>query len=297
MPIGESPVPAIVCCAIFFVFGVLAIYNLVVTKYPWYDILVVSCWFRSVSYACKAAYLGGAYSPALGGTSLAFLNAGYGASVAVICLGLAWWFRNKPYKVYSASVEAAFMWSSIFLCFAVICFGPVTGVVAAGLIFGDYKSLGAGAAGIRCRIAASYGLLVCNTLIIILVAATTIRILTYKSRDPEGKAERDSGKTTNSRKNPRLVGWFLVPGLLLMVRGCTGVTALYETKAFVWQNDHYFYLLDVLPEMLAILIFSWPFILARMASCYPREEEKPADGESGLPGGNPSDKDGRRGGE
>jgi hypothetical protein len=45
-------------------------------------------------------------------------------------------FRNKPYKVYSASVEAAFMWSSIFLCFAVICFGPVTGVVAAGLIFG-----------------------------------------------------------------------------------------------------------------------------------------------------------------
>jgi hypothetical protein len=32
MPIGESPVPAIVCCAIFFVFGVLAIYNLVVTS-------------------------------------------------------------------------------------------------------------------------------------------------------------------------------------------------------------------------------------------------------------------------
>jgi len=48
-----------------------------------------------------------------------------------------------------------------------------------------------------------------------------------------------------------------------MVQGCTGVAALYETKAFVWQNDHYFYLLDTLPEMLATLVFSWPYLLAR----------------------------------
>jgi len=45
-------------------------------------------------------------------------------------------YRNKPNKVLSAGMEAAFMWSSLFLCFAVICFGPIVGVVAAGLISG-----------------------------------------------------------------------------------------------------------------------------------------------------------------
>jgi hypothetical protein len=78
------------------------------------------------------------------------------------------------------------------------------------------------------------------------------------------------------------VGWFLVPGLLLMVRGCTGVTALYETKAFVWQNDHYFYLLDVLPEMLAILIFSWPFILARYLSFHDVRDKVIVDRREGI---------------
>ena len=46
-------------------------------------------------------------------------------------------YKNKPYKIFSAGVEAAFFWSSIFLCFAVIAFGPITGVVAAGLIYGE----------------------------------------------------------------------------------------------------------------------------------------------------------------
>lgn len=191
-------------------------------------------------------------------------SAGYGASVVVIGLGLAWWYRNKPYKVFSAGVEAAFFWSSLFLCLAIIAFGPITGVVAAGLIFGDYKSAGAGAAGIRCRIAASYGLLVCNTLINILVAATTIIVFTYS---PNSRGAVNGGKPYGSRKNPKL--------------GCTGVAALYETKAFVWQNDHYFYLLDTLPEMLATLVFSWPYLLARMASCFPKDEvEKSQDVEA-----------------
>jgi len=48
-------------------------------------------------------------------------------------------YRNKPYKVFSAGVEAAFFWSSLFLCLAIIAFGPITGVVAAGLIFGQYS--------------------------------------------------------------------------------------------------------------------------------------------------------------
>ena len=54
---------------------------------------------------------------------------------------------------------------------------------------------------------------------------------------------------------------FLVPGVLLVLRGCTGVAALY--KEYVWENDHFFYLLDTLPEMMAILVFIWPYLLVR----------------------------------
>jgi len=179
--------------------------------------------------------------------------------------------------VFPAAVEALLMWSSLLLCVAIIAFGPIVGVVGAGLIFGDYESASAGAAGIRCRIAASYGLLMCNFVIMILLAVTTIRVLTFRH---EGK-----GSLNSSRKNPKLVVLFLLPAALLMIRGCTGVTALYESRVFVWENDHYFYLLDTLPEMMAILVLCWPCLLARMACCYPREEEEAHKGGSDPSGG------------
>ncbi len=52
-----------------------------------------------------------------------------------------WWccscrYRRKPYRVFSSGLEAALMWSSLLLCVAIIAFGPIVGVVGAGLIFG-----------------------------------------------------------------------------------------------------------------------------------------------------------------
>lgn len=44
------------------------------------------------------------------------------------------------------------------------------------------------------------------------------------------------------------------------------MTALYETKEYVWLNDHYFYPLDTLPELIAFFILCWPALLARCAS-------------------------------
>lgn len=55
----------------------------------------------------------------------------------------------------------------------------------------------------------------------------------------------------------------LLCGLLLLIRGCTGVVALYETKSFVWENDRFFYPLDILPELMTFFIICWPTLLAR----------------------------------
>ncbi len=76
MPLGQSTAAAIVCCAIFFVFGVLAIGNLVYSSYAWYDVVIIACFLRTCSYGIRAAYLGGRYTPAMGGVAFAFLNGG-----------------------------------------------------------------------------------------------------------------------------------------------------------------------------------------------------------------------------
>ena len=59
------------------------------------------------------------------------------------------------------------------------------------------------------------------------------------------------------------VALLLLCSLLLLIRGCVGVTALYETKAYVWENDHFFYPLNTLCELIVFSILSWPCLLAR----------------------------------
>jgi len=272
MPLGQSTAAAIVCCAIFFVFGVLAIGNLVYSSYAWYDVVIIACFLRTCSYGIRAAYLGGTYTPAMGGVAFAFLNGGYGASVAAVCIGHAWWYKNKPYMIFSLRTENALKRCSILILVLIVAFGPITGVVAAGLIFGAYDSPALAAAGMRCRYAASYGLLMCNTLAVVLVAASTMRIFTMGT---DGRMYK-GGKPIKSCKNPKLVCLFLVEGLLLMIRGCSGVAALYEARTFVWRNDTYFYLLNTLPEMMALFVMVWPTLLARTACCYPKDSEPEA---------------------
>ena len=70
-------------------------------------------------------------------------------------------------------------------------------------------------------------------------------------------------KLCSQEKSAAQVCLFLVTGLLLVVRGCAGVAALYESKKFVWQNDTNFYLLNTLPELMALFIMVWPTLLAR----------------------------------
>ena len=66
--------------------------------------------------------------------------------------------------------------------------------------------------------------------------------------------------------------WILaVCSCLQLVRGATGVTALYENKEYVWIQDKYFYTLDTLFELVVLAIMLWPTLLARIACAWPRE--------------------------
>ena len=59
------------------------------------------------------------------------------------------------------------------------------------------------------------------------------------------------------------IWWFLITVILELLRGCTGVVALYQNKVSVWANDNYFYPLDVLPDYLILCILCWPKLLAK----------------------------------
>ena len=66
--------------------------------------------------------------------------------------------------------------------------------------------------------------------------------------------------------------WILaVCSCLQLVRGATGVTALYKNKEYVWIQDKYFYTLDTLFEFVVLAIMLWPALLARIACAWPKE--------------------------
>ena len=62
----------------------------------------------------------------------------------------------------------------------------------------------------------------------------------------------------------------LVCDCLLAIRAATGVVALYSPYQHLWINDVSYYLLDTLPELLALCILVAPTMLARIAQVYPK---------------------------
>ena len=65
----------------------------------------------------------------------------------------------------------------------------------------------------------------------------------------------------------------LVCDCLLAIRAATGVVALYTPYKQIWINDVSYYLLDTLPECLALCILVYPTLLARIAQAYPKPHQ------------------------
>ena len=99
--IGTSTADAIVVTCLYFLFLCAAVANFVYTKYPWYDVLIISLAFRTAAFGVRAAYTV-SYKPALGGTFLAFSNAGFGANIATCALVTVTWCAAWSSPSFSA---------------------------------------------------------------------------------------------------------------------------------------------------------------------------------------------------
>lgn len=65
---------------------------------------------------------------------------------------------------------------------------------------------------------------------------------------------------------------FFICAVFLAIRGATGCVAIYLPMQYekYWAEDKYFYPLDTLPELIVLVIMSWPAFLARMAQSWPK---------------------------
>lgn len=90
-----------------------------------------------------------------------------------------------------------------------------------------------------------------------------------------------TGRTQSGRKapteehpgrQPKLVIMFFICAMFLAIRGATGCVAIYLPMKYekYWAEDKYFYPLDTLPELIVLVIMSWPAFLARMAQSWPK---------------------------
>ncbi|KAK9835287.1 hypothetical protein WJX84_003122 [Apatococcus fuscideae] len=263
-PFGTSTADAIVVTCLYFLFLCAAVANFLYTKYPWYDVLIVSLAFRTAAFGVRAAYTV-SYKPALGGTFLAFSNAGFGANIAAVSLVALSWLQSIGDWYYGKWMKRFYMFYSLLMVASVITFGPICGVIAAGLEYGDYRTRAA-SYGERLRVAATYGLLSAVVGVFILVCCLLVRVfVTHRQH-----MRRVPATQTTPERRPQLLA-LLIPCLIfLALRGTTGALAIYPSKERFWVEDYLYYSLDTLPEFLTALILCWPTLMARIGQGYPR---------------------------
>ncbi|KAK9814505.1 hypothetical protein WJX72_006939 [[Myrmecia] bisecta] len=266
--VGSSEAAAIVVSGVFFVFMVLAVVNLKVTKFRYYVVVVIAASFRVVGFAARAAYLSH-YRPALAGDYLAFTNAGFGANLAVLCLVLLTWCKHADMQVFRPLERQLYPWISGLLILPILAFGPVCGIIAAGLIYGAITP-GALASGERLRRAASWGLLCVLIVFSTLITRVTARVLLYKAAAAsDSKHGREQPQTM---QRMRLVAVLFTCTVLLDLRACIAVAALYHPR-FV-ADEHLYYPLIVLPELLVLFILTVPTLMAQVALVYPPDPQE-----------------------
>ncbi|KAK9794911.1 hypothetical protein WJX73_005103 [Symbiochloris irregularis] len=282
-PFGQHQAPAIVVTALYGCFFFAAIANWIITRFSWYDVVTISAALRTVGIAARAVFTTpGKFHPAYNGIFLAFSNAGYGASIASLLLGIFAWLGTVGTRFYSATETKIYRIFSLFCCFCIICFGPIIGVLAAGIEFGDYDSHTA-RQGEACRVVASYGLISVNFATVCLTLRLMFAVFITKSKN----ANRTAATATEAATQPKLIALFLVCALLLAIRGSTGVVAIYPSPyEEYWIYDYRFYSLDTLPELCALAICCWPALFARMGQAWPRA--------TGSKDGDPEKQDGSK---
>lgn len=176
---------ASVVSAIFFSLTLACLVSFKRRKFRVYLLLGLSCLFRGIGYAVRSSNI---HSPsdAKAGTYLALASAGYGISLAVICLLHGCWWKNSE---AGSHLRRLSVYTRLLIA-PVIVLGPLCGVVLAGLIYGD-GSPGVMQDADALRKAAGWGML--SILIVLMLISLFASWLAWRAQRAQQRNKGTSG--------------------------------------------------------------------------------------------------------
>ncbi|KAL4459072.1 hypothetical protein ABPG75_013937 [Micractinium tetrahymenae] len=258
--------------ALFFCFVLGAGISFRLTRFRVYLLLGLSCIFRCIGYAVRAANIH-SFSNAKAGTYLALASAGYGVSLAVICLLLGCWWKNSDAGARLRRLSVG----SRLLIAPIIIFGPISGAVLAGLIYGD-GSPGVMSHATTLRVAVTWGMLA--VLIVLAIISLLGLLLAWRGQ----RALHRAAKGQPGLDPDMLILVMLAACGLLLLSASFRAAALYHQT--LPDHDNILYPVQVLPELLEVLLLLWPTLMPRAAlgrgfARWWAATHGPGDGDSG----------------
>ncbi|GAB4824024.1 hypothetical protein N2152v2_011070 [Parachlorella kessleri] len=294
-----------VVAGLFFLGFVCSVASKIRTGFRLYLLLGVSTLFRGIGFAVRAAEFHDPYNTNLAAVTLVFRQAGFGISIAVLCILTGCWLKNADQR---GKPPKSFPQLSIgvrLLIAPVIVFGPILGAVAAGLLFG-VGSDQAITTGNRIRKGSSWAFLGVVTILHATATVAAFFVLRWQWRESKAVASSDGQqdlkghvRTGGSLQSMRLAlahasrdqhSWVHALQLLcalLQLATIFRVVSIYHPRFA--DNPDLFYPLQVLPELLYVVVLLWPNLMVRvgMAGNYTSFKECVRAGEKwqGRPGG------------
>eukprot|EP00884_Botryococcus_braunii_P016714 jgi/Botrbrau1/3726/Bobra.0363s0011.1 len=238
---------AIVVSFLFALGWCFCLANFGFTKYQRYFVQSISCLFRCIGFACRAAAIEH-FSLGLYAASFAGAAAGFGISIAVLILVLADWVKHARLFKESSCKWIAYRAVIVFLP-CIIILGPISGIASAIITFGDFGA-SATRVGLHLREAAVYGMI--SILGSIMVVAIIYLFLAF----------RHASRNPHEGHDDMMLGVLVGLGLILGIRGAAGAAALTHPIINAWETD--FYTLQSLPELLELALVCIPTLLARI---------------------------------
>ncbi|CAL8463230.1 g2764 [Coccomyxa elongata] len=291
---GRGVGSSAVVTALFFALAIASYANLILSRFPTYIIIAVASTLRGVGYACSTAELRHP-SRQLHIAFQTLESMGYGASIEVLFKTMGDWLKtpHNPRPPHPKLLE----WLCHLLMVVTITLSIILSPIGFTMLY-DTDNKEANFHGRKIDMTVFWGrlaVLIVWTILVTLICAYSFKGY-HKDRkkphheDATGTFQRPSAKDILhancwQRVDTRLLIFVILLCTLLQdIASCFYVVVLYHKN---WEEDIYFMLGVILPQLLEAALLNIPGLLPRLASSSSSDKEFPNDEES--PGNNNMD--------
>ncbi|BDA44547.1 hypothetical protein COCOBI_06-0230 [Coccomyxa sp. Obi] len=284
---GRGVGSSAVVTALFFALAIASYANLILSRFPTYIIIAVASTLRGVGYACLTAELRHP-SRQLYIAFQTLESMGYGASIEVLFKTMGNWLKT-PHNPRPPHPKLLDMLGHLLMVVTMVL-SFVLSPIGFTMLY-DTDSREANFHGRKIDMTVFWGrlaVLIAWTLVVMLICYYSAKGY-HKDRkkphhhDSTGTFQKSSAKEILhadcwQHVDTRLLIFVILACTLLQdIAACFYVVALYHKN---WEEDIYFMLGVILPQLLEATLLNIPGLLPRLASSSPSDKECPNDEES-----------------